>query len=239
MPSEDLYKPKNYDKNLKYKNKYSPIMPIHPCRILVAGASGTAKSSIVLSLFVEHKHSPFDRTIWISNNKSLSQSKVGEVKSKMGDKMLIVIGLDEDIIGKLMEDGFNKGLQQLIVFDDLLNERDKTIMDDCFTSARHHNCSCCEITQRVFSGGGRTRRLQCNYFIITTFGDDTEPKMLINNLVGNNLCNRVMDAYKQSVQQGGASFFMIDNKCKTLPNPTHKKMRFRCNTLDQIFPDIN
>ena len=58
-----------------------------------------------------------------------------------------------------------------------MNKKSK-YMTDLFTSGRHRNASIIELTQRIFTDGRRTNRVNCDYYIIFNFGDQMEFKNL-------------------------------------------------------------
>jgi hypothetical protein len=223
----------NLDKDIKYKNDYSPPMFSHPFRALIAGMSGSGKTTICINLLIDNIMSPFDRVIWVSNPTSLKQQKIINLKNKMKNKLILIEGLDEEEIKKYMEDGYNKGLQQLFVFDDLLNEKNKKIIDELFTNGRHFGCSVAELSQRIFSDDSRTRRVNCDLYMVSNFGDVRECNNLFQMLTTdkNNL-HKIADAYRNTVDgKGIGKFFIIDRQSAYSNNPTHKLLKFRNNSL--------
>ena len=240
MPKKEKsisYKPENLDTGETFKNKFYPIMPKHPFQMVIGGSTETGKTNTLMSLFIYHPHSPINHTIWIGHPNTIHQPKIEKMSNRLKKKFDLVAGLDVEEIDLLI--GQNKGKQILLVFDDLVNAKNKDVMNDVFMSGRHRGSSVCEITQNIFSEGAMGRRQNCGLYLLTNFGDKTGVKRLFLNLFGKEDAAKVFEQYKKCmVGMGSGAFFMIDNKCMIDENEDNHIMRFRCHSLDNVMPDV-
>ena len=196
---------------LKYRNE-NPLQLQHPFRAISAGKSNSGKSYWLLKNLLLDPMMPFDKVIWCAPAFSLEQAKLQDVKKVLGSKLVFVEGLDEEKL-KEMVDVKPKKEQWLIVFDDLMSKTDNGFINDLFTSGRHKNISTIEVLQRVYAGkSGRTHRLNCDYFMLHSFGDGSEVRSLLRQLDPKNF-NKVYDWYCQSIKRDkGHGCLIIDNQ---------------------------
>jgi hypothetical protein len=211
----------------------SPLMPQHPCRICLCGSSGTGKTKFLLDQLILSKDSPWNMVIFCAPKFSLEQAKVQEAYKKLGPKrMTLVEGIDEGKISEILDSQHSQGKQTLIVFDDLMNKKSKFITD-LFISGRHRNASIAELSQRIFTDGKRTNRLNTDYYVIFNFSDKLEMKNLASQLYPKDY-KEVMQLYEDATQDMHGCL-IVDTKWKAIKSPDNKKLRFRKNKLDQIY----
>lgn len=215
---------------IQYRNA-NPLQFKHPFRAISVGKSGSGKTYWLLKNILLDKHQPFDKILWCAPKFSLEQSKLQEVKKKMKGKLILIEGLDKEKLGDLIE---NKPKQEqwLIVLDDLITKTDDPFISDLFTAGRHKNISTIEILQRVYAGkSGRTHRLNSDYFILHSFPDVSEVRMLLKQLEPKHF-NKLFDSYLESIQRDdGHGALIVDNKY-------HKEtgsglLKYRDNSLDK------
>lgn len=213
---------------------HNPFQLIHPYRAICCARSGGGKSYWILKNILLDTKMPFDLVIWCAPPFSLQQSKLQQVKKKLGNKLMLIEGLDQEKLQNLIEHK-KKSDQWLIVLDDLMSKTDEKFINDLFTSGRHLNISTIEIVQRLFgSKNGRTHRLNAEYFILGSFPDQTEVRHLLRQLEPKHY-NALMDCYKQSTERDqGHGMFIIDNKYHD-PQTGAGLLKYRDNSLDQAW----
>ena len=209
---------------------------IHPCRAIICGASGSGKTRFILEEVMLDPKSPFDKVIFVAPKFSLEQEKLQKTKDLMGDRLILIEGLDETAIGDELESSFYEGNQTLIVFDDLMNKKSR-YMTDLFTSGRHRNASIMELTQRIFTDGRRTNRVNCDYYVIFNFGDQMEFKNLALQLEPRHF-KELMVIYEDATEDPHGCL-IIDTKYKCLKDiKDNKKLKYRKNNFETIYEDI-
>jgi hypothetical protein len=217
----------------------SKIMWQHPMRAVISGSSGTGKTGWLLKALAD-KRSPFDRIIWCAPSYSLQQPKLLNFRKRMGRKVVFVEGLDEALITELMDEGFQAGLQQAVVLDDLMYEQNDFV-NNLFTSGRHKNVSTIELTQRLFTGGrGRINRLNTNYFVLFPFGDKLEMTNLAKQINPSKYA-KILEAYETATSKPFGAL-IIDKNYHALPIDDlakKKLLNFRDTQFDVVFPEMS
>lgn len=246
----DALKEKN---KLKYRNP-NPVMPQHPLRILVAGATGSGKSYWLISM-IDHDDSPWDKVIWIAPEHSLKQPILQNLKKKMKDRLMLVEGdtviglnaenkrkVNAEIDKNFGDKKFGKlGAQTLVVLDDLMNVKDDRFFTDLFISGRHRNVSVAELSQRVFlpGRGNRTRRLNTDMLVLFRFSSLSELASLFRQL-DPMYWEDVLRAYKSSVLgQPAGSYFLIDQVSPRSEDPSKWQLKYRNSSLTRVFPELS
>ena len=232
--SEKSHRDKLLQKSdFKYKND-NPFQLQHPFRAISVGSSGSGKTySILKHIVLDPKH-PFDKIIWCAPKFSLEQPKLIEIKKKLGKKLILVDGLDEELLQKLIDDK-PKDEQMLIILDDLISKTDIPFIKDLFISGRHRNISTIEILQQVYAGkSGRTHRLNSDYFILHSFPDKSEARRLLQQLDPKNY-KKLCDCYETSIERDdGKGFLMVDQRFHKAENGS-SALRYRDNSLDDVW----
>ena len=162
-----LYNNPNY---VKYHIK-------HPFRCLISGASGGGKTNALLNLI--DRLNCFERFylfVKLTCDDPLYDEvlvpKLQAVEEKHGTQILMEYSCDVDDlpdVGAAPEDGgIDSDYQNLVVFDDMLDEDNKSLkkISAYFTKMRKKNCSLVFIGQDYFQTPKTVRR-NCNLFIFT------------------------------------------------------------------------
>ena len=247
-------------RKLKYRNP-NPLLPQHPSRLCIAGATGTGKSFWLIDV-LQHPDMPWDRVLWVSPARSLRQPILQALKKKMGPRLEFIeadaalgpVGEERAKLEKLIKDGREAktdpegkpikgdlGMQQLVVIDDLMNVSKDSFFTDLFVSGRHDNLSVAELSQRVFlpGKGNRTRRLNCDYFILFHFSALSEVRNLFAQLDPENQ-ERVVHAYKRSVAgRPVGSYFMVDLISPRSTDPERRKLKYRDASLTKVYANLS
>ena len=139
------------DKNVaKYLSKsYNPHYDKHhikiPFRMLIVGNSGSGKTSTLLNL-IYNMSDTFEEIIIVC--KSKSEPLYEYLEDKYKDKGIKIIEFKD---GLPDIDSFNKEQQRLLIYDDLINEKDQRAICESFIRARKKNCSLCYLSQSYYA----------------------------------------------------------------------------------------
>ena len=222
----NIYKliPKKYLKDDYYNpNKH---MPKHPARIVFVGSSGSGKTSSLLWMIDESKN--FHKIYLYAKklNEPLYEWLIDEwnIKSqKLGQNLIEYSNSVEDIVNV---DSIDDTIQNLIILDDLIAERDLSKVSELFIRSRKQNCTLCFITQRYHAVPSDVR-INSNYFI---FMPGIRGRDLINistDQAGSLDSETFKEMYRKATKDG-ESFLLIDNVTND------PKLMFRRNFKDSL-----
>lgn len=139
-----------------------------PFRMLVVGSSGSGKTTIALEL-IKRTSGTFELIViccktkdeplykWLDDKINKNKNKK---KSDEPDKLIF---FENGAIPPITM--FKKKSPTLIIFDDLVNEKDQRSIVEYFIRGRKYNISCMYLTQS-YSLTPITVRRQCNYIIV-------------------------------------------------------------------------
>jgi len=148
---------------------------------------------------------------------------LGKVNEESGTTYLEELGYPKDF--KLAEFGssiddivnindLNKEYQNLIVFDDMLSEKDQSYFIDFYLRARKRNASVIYLSQSFFDTP-KSIRLQSNYFIFFNISNERE----LNDIYFDHCLDIDRNTFKTFFKHATSepySFFMLDKKNKSL-----------------------
>lgn len=150
-PIRDLSKMCEVQTKFKDRHKLAPKWPF---KMIVCGYSGSGKTNLVLNLILYYLH--FNKLYVYA--KKLDEP-IYEYLQNLFNKMKEFIPDDTDNdLGDFRSsledveslDNLDESKQNLVIFDDFLNERDQHIIKDYFTKGRKHNCSTIYISQSYY-----------------------------------------------------------------------------------------
>lgn len=137
----------------------------HPANIFISGPSGSGKTEFVKKL-IEYKELVFDippqQIVWCYKE---WQTAYNQMQEREGSKIKFLRGIpdqDEDLVT-------DTGETYLLVFDDMLGDKDEEKIKLWFTRKGHHrNASVVYITQNLFqqSKSSRTMSLNAHYLVV-------------------------------------------------------------------------
>ena len=151
------------------------IIPKHPFRAILSGASGSGKSNLLINLLTNKNfYFNFFHIIFLISPTAgkLDDSYIELKNSKTKSKIKIINDLDPEIIGGIMktnkdnieEHGVDKAPRLLIIYDDIISNirfmNSKQFIHS-FVASRHYNASVIVCTQR-YNSVPRVCRLQSN-----------------------------------------------------------------------------
>jgi ABC-type dipeptide/oligopeptide/nickel transport system ATPase component len=145
---KDWYKEKGVQKYLTKQN--NPHFDQHhikiPFRMLICGNSGSGKTSTLLSI-IYNMPDTFEEIIIVCKSKAEPLYEYLEDKFKKDGSVKIMEFKD----GLPDIDKFDKETQRLLVFDDLVNEKDQKLICEAFIRLRKKNASLIYITQSYYA----------------------------------------------------------------------------------------
>ncbi|MCG8079175.1 MAG: hypothetical protein JAY75_23490 [Candidatus Thiodiazotropha taylori] len=197
----------------------------HPANIFISGPSGSGKTEFVRKV-IEYKHDLFDiqpqRIVWCYKE---WQPAYNILQEREGSNITFLSGIpndDDDIVT-------DTSLSHLIVFDDMLGDKDEEKIKLWFTRKGHHrNASVIYITQNLFqqSKDSRTISLNAHYLILFQSPRD---KMQIKHLAKQLQSPHLMYAFNDATSKPHG-YLLID-----LKPDTPDMLRFRTNIFQNWF----
>jgi hypothetical protein len=221
---------KNYDNVVKqgnYKNKH-PLAPQWPFRVLMVGGSASGKTNVLMN-FLLNNLLYYDKLFLYST--SLDQPKYkylidtitdlcNENELNLSDVLFTASSVDEIV----NLDTLDPSKQNLVVFDDMLIEKDQGVFCQYFVRSRHYNCSCFYLSQSYFATPKLIRQNSTHFMLWKTNGKNLDH--ITNELAGSMEVAEFKRLFKQITGEP-YQFVFID------PFNKVPKLRFR-KGLDQI-----
>jgi len=131
-------------------DQHNPHYDIHhiklPFRMLITGASGSGKTQTLLSI-IYNMPNTFENIFITTKNKD--EPLYNYIDDKYGKKSVKITEIDKDGLPDL--DKLDKTQQNLIIFDDLVGEKNQKPMEQYFLRARKKNASMIYITQSYYA----------------------------------------------------------------------------------------
>lgn len=162
----------------KYNNpSYNQHFLDVPFRCLIIGSSGSGKTSLVCEL-IHRMQDTFGNIVIICKNQDEPLYKFLASKIKP-EQLQIFEGIDN--IPDL-DSYYDKELQHLVIFDDLVLERDQSVIEQYFIRSRKigKGISLCYLTQSYFATP-KVIRLNCNYIFIKKLSSTRDLSMILND----------------------------------------------------------
>lgn len=166
----------------------------HPCNIFISGPSGSGKTEFVKRL-LEYKDDLFhpvpQQIVWCYKE---WQKAYALLQEKEGSHITFLQGIPDDDEELVLD----VSIPHLVVFDDMLGEKDEEKIKLWFTRKGHHrNTSVIYITQNMFqqSKASRTLSLNAHYMILfQNTRDKGQIKVLAHQVQLPHLLNAFQDA---------------------------------------------
>lgn len=226
----NIYKhiPKKFIKT--YKNPhYEDHKLNHPFRMVIVGASGAGKTQLVVHILSKMRNTFANVYIYTKNK---DEAIYQYLEDKIPSGLVIKEGLDE--VPNLQKDkngvikGFEKADEQsLVVFDDIVLERDQSKIEQMFIRGRKiaGGISIMYLTQSYFKVP-KTIRINCTYIILKKLASTRDLNMILSDYnlgVGK---DTLLELYKYCTREK-TSFMLLD--LDAVPEE-----RFRLNLLQTL-----
>lgn len=188
---------KNFDeymtKSKKYINKH-PLAPKWPFRLLICGDSGCGKTNLFMNLifsllhfnklYIYTKMLNEDKYEFINNFFELIDHMIDEKLNKKAKKLgknyagkTQTCTISNDINDLVPLEDICTDEQNLIIFDDMLLEKDQSMVEDYFMRGRKYNASFIYLSQSYFKTP-RFIRLNCTDFMLFPSHNKKELNMI-------------------------------------------------------------
>lgn len=216
-------------------NQIDPLLPRHPFRMLICGASGTGKSNLALQilykpLVVYDRLYVFSSMIDQPKYKFLKRhlDLLDEMVAKECDikqKTIMTWETELEKIENLM-DVLDTDFKNLVVIDDYACQPDKKvqkIIDNLFTRIRHKNTSIMMLSQLMYRDPcSRAVRNNLSHVILYNNYNATEVQLLSREY-GSDLPRMQFKKLYNYILSEKYAFMLIDNTA------TDRRMRYRRN----------
>ena len=197
----------------------------HTANIFISGPSGSGKTEFVKKM-IEYKEDLFDiqpqQIVWCYKE---CQSAYNILQEREGSKIKFILGIPDD------EDDIvtDVSVPHLVIFDDMLGDKDEEKIKLWFTRKGHHrNASVVYITQNLFQQSKASRTISLNAHYLVLFQsprDKMQIKVLSNQLQAPHMIPAFNDATSKP-----HSYLLVDLK-PTTPN----YLRFRTDIFQHWF----
>lgn len=166
--------PKSYFKKSHNPNFKNHLIKI-PFRMLIIGASGSGKTNVAVEILRNRMNGTFENIIICC--KSAEEPLYQWMRDELGEGIEIYEGIDNVPLLNSLE-GYG---QTLVIFDDLVLEKNQSVIEDYFIRGRKvgGGISCMYLTQSYFKTP-KVIRLQCNYIILKKLSSDRDLKLILS-----------------------------------------------------------
>jgi len=211
MPVENYYKVISKDKDCKdlLKKKHNPnygkthYLEI-PFRMLIIAPSGAGKTNTVINL-IKTTSGSFKRIIVCCKSKDEPLYEFLDIKLPV----IFYEGIDEiPTIEDLMEESDGEKIETLIIFDDLVMEKQQKAIIDFYIRGRKFNCSMVYLSQNYYSIP-KIIRTNCNYIILKTLSGVNDLKMILREYNMSSNLDGIMNLYRFA-NSCFENFFLVD-----------------------------
>jgi hypothetical protein len=225
-----MIKVQDFSKCIKNKNKcinYNKLSPQDYFRMNIIGPSGSGKTWMMLSMVLNDIH--FDKIyvfakdleeplyIFLKDFFKKCKNKIEKITNKSCPEIAYFSSSLEDIPDV---DDLDKTKQNLIIFDDFVNEKDQNFIEDLFIRGRKKHTSIIYLSQSYFKTP-KIVRLNSEYFALFNICDKKELRSIADTHSTKISYDSFMNLYKQCMREK-YQFLLIDNKTQFLP------MHIRC-----------
>lgn len=215
---------KNFYTLTQTKKQHNPQFAKHqielPARILIVGGSGSGKTNTLMNLIHQMKGT-FNHLLLCVKNADEPLYQL--LKKKVPKEMLTIC----EGVGAIpeLEELQGRGAS-LIIFDDLVGEKNQTKMIDAFIRARKigDGCSCIYLTQTYF-GCPKTIRVNCSYIFLKKLSSMRDLNMILSDFNLGIEKQELVDVYKYCTKEP-LDFLMIDTIA-----PPEKRFRRNFNEI--------
>lgn len=246
----------------------NPLAFQHPSRATLVGATESGKTFFLINMLDQPKvvkkgtaelpkgvktrkmWANYDVVVWLAPRFSLDQPVIKALKRKMGDQLRMFPvsvgeGLDEKQLNELndlLDDNSKSNLQTAVVNDDLVAATtDKTTLQflkELSISGRHRNASLITLTQRAFTAGSRTQRLQQDYWVLFRVGSSEVTQLL--RQIFPIAWKRVFSEYQRATSTTKPGpYLMIDLKAARSPKADRRVLQFRVSALSNVVTGLD
>jgi hypothetical protein len=207
---------------------HNPNFKIHglnlPFRAIMVAGSGSGKTETCLNL-IHNFGKTFNKIFAIVANKD--EPLYNFLEEKLGKDGSFVISEGLESIPDLDKD-IDKTEQTLIIFDDLVLEKNQKSIEQFFIRSRKLNCSCIYISQSYFGIPSMIRK-NTNYIFIKKMDQLTDLFRILREYTLGVDKEKLKKIYEKAVEGSRQNFLLID-----LQAPVENRFRRNFNEIFEI-----
>ena len=183
------YKSKSFNPN-KGKTHHIDIR----FRMIICGASGSGKSNCLMNLLKVAFNATFNHIYLCVKN--ADEPLYQQMIDKLGDDISVYESGEVPPLAEMTKNG-----EQLIIFDDLVGDKNATIeIIEYFKMARKKHISCCYLSQSFFKVDKFIRQ-NTNYIIIKKVSSKKDLKLMLSEYSFNCDINELESMYHYSTKK--------------------------------------
>jgi len=221
---ENYYQRKDMKKFLISQD--NPNIDLHnldklPFRMVVVAPSGSGKTNFIMNLLQRFSagKGTFNTITVITRNKDEPLYNYLEEKTKKQVKIL------EGVLNIPKLDDFKPDEQHIVIFDDLVLEKDQTKMNEFYIRGRKRGISIIYLSQSFFKIP-KVIRTNCNYFVILKLSGKRDLNLILSEFELGITKNDLIRMYEYATKEK-FNVLLIDVEAE-------KKDRFRKNFLEYL-----
>ena len=120
-------------------------------------------------------------------------------------------------------DTFDKDLQHLVIFDDMVLEKNQKLMSEMYIRGRKRGISVCYLSQSFYKIP-KTIRSNCNYFVLLKLSGKRDLNLILSEFELGVTKSELMELYDDATKEE-FSFLLVDVEAET-------QRKFRRNFLE-------
>jgi len=220
--TKNFYKEKDVQKYLSSVD--NPNLKLHgldklPFRLVCCAPSGSGKTNMILNLVEKFSKGKgtFNSITIITRNKSEPLYEFLEDKSNKKVK------IEEGLENLPALDTFDKDLQHLVIFDDMVLEKNQKAMSEMYIRGRKRGISVCYLSQSFYKIP-KTIRSNCNYFVLLKLSGKRDLNLILSEFELGVTKDELMEMYNDATKEK-FNFILIDVEAS-------KEKKFRKNFLE-------
>jgi hypothetical protein len=199
----------NYYNKIKIKEAYNPKREVHGLDIsfymIIIGGSGSGKTNVLLD-FIHKSSGTFNRICICCRTKD--EPLYNYLSNKSPEIEFYENGEIPDI------DTFVPNDNNLIIFDDLVLQKDQGNISEYYIRGRKKNVSCIYLSQSYFKIP-KLIRINCRYIILKKLSSLRDLKMILSEYSLDINLNKITELYKQATKNF-TDFLLIDVNTNTI-----------------------
>jgi hypothetical protein len=195
-----------YDKIKNQKQAYNPKLHIHglilPFRAIIVAPSGGGKTNVLMNI-LHITSGSFSRIVICL--KSMQEPLYQYLAKQVPEIEFYEDGIIPDL------ETFDASINNLIVFDDLVNASKEThkIIDEYYIRARKKNVSLAYLSQNYFKTS-KNVRINCQYIFIKHLSSTRDLKLIISDYAIDKKIEEIIEIYKKATKDNPLGFILID-----------------------------
>lgn len=206
----------------KYKQKH-PMFPNKNFRMLIIGGSGCGKTTLLLNMLMRYIH--WDRIYVYAKTVGDDQDKyviledfVRALEEKVAEEAEeVTIGTFSNKLSDLVNvDDLDPKKQNLIIFDDIVLDKDQSGIMEHMIRGRKKNCSYIYLTQSYFKVP-KCIRLNMTQFVLFRIESQKELRAIADDHASRLSYDDFIVTYRAAVEESGPySFLYIDSEAPNI-----------------------